>query len=190
MRLATSGSIRSFRAHILITDQVQHSLINSRFANTNNLFRTPRCERGITTNICAGPVEVPTPSGRYISTFPMVVQPTIEPFDVILGCDWISECRPVLTSDRVEEAREEVRDSLPFGHRWLPGRNESGGSRQSGRSVHTVVVSRCTTQIQFSSTSSADVLMYEVNVPKRHARFYLSDGTIILRVISLLSLAK
>lgn len=119
MRLATSGSIRSSRAHILITDQVQHSLINSRFANTNNLPRTPRCERGITTNVCAGPVEVPTPSGRYIRTFPMVIQPTVEPFDVILGCDWISECRPVLISDRVEEASEEVRDSLPFGHRWL-----------------------------------------------------------------------
>lgn len=142
MRLATSGSIRSSRAHILITDQVQHSFINSRFANTNNLPRTPRRERGITTNVCAGPVEVPTPSGRYISTFPMVIQPTVEPFGVILGCDWISECRPVLISDRVEEASEEVRDSLPFGHRWLPGRNESSGSRRSGRSVHSTALYR------------------------------------------------
>ncbi|KAJ3559669.1 hypothetical protein NM688_g194 [Phlebia brevispora] len=164
MRLATSGSVRSNRAHILITDQAEYSIVNVRFANACNLSRTRKCERGIVANICAGPVEVPTTDGWYISTFAMVIQSTVEPFDVILGRDWIALCRPDLSSGHVEPASEDILDSLPFGHRWLPGKRMGPSDTGKNRS------------------SSNTRVMYQESVTVRHPRFYLTDGTIIIRL--------
>ena len=120
-RISLYGSVDGIPAHILLDTEAIHSLVSLRFALSNNLSRNVRTYwGGVVCSTCHGPVQVPTFRGQYTSAFEMKVQPIAEPFDVIIGEDWIAFCHPHLSQSGVEDPSYESISSLPEAHTWTP----------------------------------------------------------------------
>lgn len=64
-------------------------------------------------------LSVPSLGGYYTSANFPVIASVVNNCDVILGADWLSECKPVVRGNTFGHPAECTVDSMPDGHGWI-----------------------------------------------------------------------
>ncbi|OSD06280.1 hypothetical protein PYCCODRAFT_1422596 [Trametes coccinea BRFM310] len=109
--LGTCGSVV---ASIVLDDNVPLSVISSKFALDHGIPCTAVQGKGCISFTSTASVVVPTPSGWYITATEVSVG-YVEGYDVLLGHDWFSACRPIFYGSTVMDP---VKQPSSTTYRW------------------------------------------------------------------------
>lgn len=118
MFIQTTGSYIGTSASITIDDKYPCSLLSSHFAHNENIARTVSVHEGKVREHTSGPLMIPSDGGWYHSLMSFDIEFRLQ-HDVVLGMDWIKECRPFMSDGMLARPSEDDVRKLPAGHTWI-----------------------------------------------------------------------